>query len=225
MQQLDLADASVDGVVCRFGYMLVPDMDAPLARPAASLRPGGRSRSPSGLPATQPLGDGVRAGGDRARAQEPPKPGRARPVSRSRTRNRALVARRGLRRGHVDEVPSRVAASLDDGGRRRGDSSRLAARAARRRFRTRPRGPRSTPGPSVRRLECVRGGDGYARARRRARDERALEDRLAERARDELDREQRRRVLAVEDRVHLDDLERAGEARLRDELEARCASR
>ena len=36
---------------------------------------------------------------------------------------------------------------------------------------------------------------------------------------------QRRRVLAVEDRIHLDDLERADHARLGDELQARCASR
>ena len=46
-----------------------------------------------------------------------------------------------------------------------------------------------------------------------------LEDRLPERARDELDCGQRGRVLAVEDRVDLDDLERPGEPRLGDELE------
>ena len=45
------------------------------------------------------------------------------------------------------------------------------------------------------------------------------EDLLPERARDELDRRQRGRVLAVEDRVHLDDLERAREPGLGDELE------
>ena len=48
----------------------------------------------------------------------------------------------------------------------------------------------------------------------------ALEDRCrAERARDELDGGRGGRVLAIEDRVHLDDLERAGEPRLGDELE------
>ena len=44
-------------------------------------------------------------------------------------------------------------------------------------------------------------------------------DRRAERARNELDGGHRRRVLAIEDRVHLDDLERSREPRLGDELE------
>ena len=46
--------------------------------------------------------------------------------------------------------------------------------------------------------------------RRRAREDPPLQDRLAERARDELDGEICRRVLPVEDRVHLDHLERTG---------------
>ena len=39
---LSLADASVDGIVCRFGLMLVPDMDRAAAEIARVLRPGGR---------------------------------------------------------------------------------------------------------------------------------------------------------------------------------------
>jgi len=41
-QHLDLADESVDGVVCRFGYMLMPDPAAAFAETRRVLRPGGR---------------------------------------------------------------------------------------------------------------------------------------------------------------------------------------
>src|SRR6185437_3968870 len=41
-EALDLPDASVDGVVCRFGYMLVPDRDAAFRETRRVLRPGGR---------------------------------------------------------------------------------------------------------------------------------------------------------------------------------------
>ena len=37
---LTLPDASVDGVLCRFGLMLVPDMEAMARRDARVLRPG-----------------------------------------------------------------------------------------------------------------------------------------------------------------------------------------
>jgi SAM-dependent methyltransferase len=42
MQELDLADASVDAVVCRFGYMLAPDRERAFAETRRVLRPGGR---------------------------------------------------------------------------------------------------------------------------------------------------------------------------------------
>ena len=53
----------------------------------------------------------------------------------------------------------------------------------------------------------------------------ALEDPRAERARHELHRQPRRLVLAVEDRVHLHDLERPGEPDSATSSIARCASR
>jgi SAM-dependent methyltransferase len=39
---LTLPDASVDGIICRFGLMLVPDMHGAAAEIARVLRPGGR---------------------------------------------------------------------------------------------------------------------------------------------------------------------------------------
>ena len=41
-EQLDLADASIDGVVCRWGYMLMADPAAALRETRRVLRPGGR---------------------------------------------------------------------------------------------------------------------------------------------------------------------------------------
>lgn len=41
-QRIELDDDSVDGVLCRFGYMLMPDSEAALAETRRVLRPGGR---------------------------------------------------------------------------------------------------------------------------------------------------------------------------------------
>lgn len=42
MHAIDLPDASVDGVVCRWGYMLVPDPTLAVRETRRVLRPGGR---------------------------------------------------------------------------------------------------------------------------------------------------------------------------------------
>jgi len=42
MQAIDLPDASVDGAICRYGYMLVPDPALALRETRRVLRPGGR---------------------------------------------------------------------------------------------------------------------------------------------------------------------------------------
>ena len=41
-EHMDLDDDSVDGVICRFGYMLMADPAAALAETRRVLRPGGR---------------------------------------------------------------------------------------------------------------------------------------------------------------------------------------
>jgi SAM-dependent methyltransferase len=41
-EQIDLEDASVDGVLCQSGYMLMADVEAALAESRRVLRPGGR---------------------------------------------------------------------------------------------------------------------------------------------------------------------------------------
>jgi SAM-dependent methyltransferase len=41
-ERIELDDDSVDGVLCRFGYMLLPDPGASLAETRRVLRPGGR---------------------------------------------------------------------------------------------------------------------------------------------------------------------------------------
>jgi SAM-dependent methyltransferase len=41
-EQIPLEDASVDGVLCRWGYMLMPDPEAAFAETRRVLRPGGR---------------------------------------------------------------------------------------------------------------------------------------------------------------------------------------
>lgn len=117
-QEIDLPDASVDGVLSRFGVMLTPEPDRVLAGARRVLRPGGRlayavwgppERNPSmsllGLAATQaghqPPGDPTAAGSPFALADP--------------DRNRRLVEAAGFEGAEVVDLPGVATfADVDD---------------------------------------------------------------------------------------------------------------
>jgi SAM-dependent methyltransferase len=76
MQALDLEDASVDAVVCRCGYMLVPDPARALRETRRVLRPGGRLAFATWAPASRNPGATAFEPVLLARGlAEPPRPG------------------------------------------------------------------------------------------------------------------------------------------------------
>ena len=108
-QAIDLPDESVDGVLCRWGYMLVPDPAAGARRdvPRASARRPGR-RSPSGRRRTaNPWGTAVgRALLERGLIERPDRrTPRAVPPRRCRARAGARARRRASRRRRSTTCP------------------------------------------------------------------------------------------------------------------------
>lgn len=76
LQALDLEDASVDAVVCRFGYMLVPDPGLALRETRRVLRRGGRLAFATWAPANRnPWATAYGPVLIERGLQEPPKPG------------------------------------------------------------------------------------------------------------------------------------------------------
>ena len=76
MQQIDLADSSVDGVVSRFGYMLVPDPARALRETRRVLREGGKLAFATWAPAKRnPWATAYGPVLIERGLQEPPKPG------------------------------------------------------------------------------------------------------------------------------------------------------
>jgi SAM-dependent methyltransferase len=76
MQQIDLPDASVDAVVSRFGYMLVPDPARALRETRRVLRAGGRLAFATWAPASRnPWATAYGPVLIERGLQEPPKPG------------------------------------------------------------------------------------------------------------------------------------------------------
>ena len=126
-EHLDLEDDSVDGVVCRFGFMLMADPEAALAETRRVLRPGGRLvlavwRGPEQNPWVAIAGRVLTAHGYMA-PNEPGAPGIFTMADEERVRS--LLGAAGFSQVRCDDVPLRftyadlddyVAASSDTGG-------------------------------------------------------------------------------------------------------------
>ncbi len=132
---IDLADASVDGVLCRFGLMLVVDVDAAFAEVARVLRPG--RRAAIAVWAEPDRNDWITAGG-RAAAElgllERPAPDEPGPFRLADTdRLRRLVADAGLELESLEEVTvDWRARSIDEWWDTWSDTSRMLSLLAER---------------------------------------------------------------------------------------------
>jgi len=105
-QEMDLPDDSVDGVLCRWGYMLMADPGAALRETRRVLRPGGRvAFSVWGYPAANPWGS-VPAEAyfehTGAKPPDPLAPGIFAMASEERTRE--LLAQAGLEPKRMEHV-------------------------------------------------------------------------------------------------------------------------
>ena len=174
-QALELADASVDGVLCRWGYMLVPEPSVALSETARVLRPGGRLAfavwaSADENPWASAVGRVLVARGLTGRP-EPDAPGPFRLADAERVRS--LVEDAGLELLAQEDVPltwryrsfdefwettldlsstlSSAIAALDEDGRRRPPRGRSpSGRALRRRRRASVTGAESSRARSPR---------------------------------------------------------------------------
>ena len=110
-ERIELDGNSVDGVLCRFGYMLMPDPAAAFAETRRVLRPGGRlALAVWGAPERNPwatIGFGLLI--ERGH-MSPPEPGVPSPFAlASEQQTRALLERAGFAAVHTQEVPVRFA--------------------------------------------------------------------------------------------------------------------
>jgi SAM-dependent methyltransferase len=107
MQQIDLPDSSVDAVVSRFGYMLVPDPARALRESRRVLRAGGRLAFATWAPANRnPWATAYGPVLVERGLQEPPKPGEPGQFSLSTEEEiEALVRPAGFDEVAVVEVP------------------------------------------------------------------------------------------------------------------------
>ena len=106
-EHLDLADASVDGVLCRFGYMLMADTAAALGETRRVLRAGGRLAFAVWAPAERNPWATIRSQTLIERGyMEPPEPGAPGPFTMgSEARTRGLLEQAGFRQVRFEEVP------------------------------------------------------------------------------------------------------------------------
>jgi ubiquinone/menaquinone biosynthesis C-methylase UbiE len=116
-ERLELDGNSVDGVLCRFGYMLMPDPAAAFAETRRVLRPGGRlALAVWSAPERNPwasIGFGLLV--ERGYIP-PPEPGAPSPFAlASEQQTRALLECAGFTAVHTQEVPVRFTfRDLDD---------------------------------------------------------------------------------------------------------------
>jgi ubiquinone/menaquinone biosynthesis C-methylase UbiE len=108
-ERIELDGNSVDGVLCRFGYMLMPDPAAAFAETRRVLRPGGRlALAVWGAPERNPwasIGFGLLVEHGH---MPPPEPGAPSPFAMaSEERTRALLERAGFTAVRTAEVPVR----------------------------------------------------------------------------------------------------------------------
>jgi SAM-dependent methyltransferase len=106
-ERIELEDDSVDGVICRYGYMLMPDPAAALSETRRVLRSGGRlALAVWGAPEHNPFFAVIAMTLVQGGHLPPPEPGGPSPFSMaSEERTRALLANAGfsdLRTEHVD---------------------------------------------------------------------------------------------------------------------------
>ena len=116
-ERVELDAASVDGVLCRFGYMLMPDPSAALAKTRRVLRPGGRlALAVWSAPERNPwitIGFGLLV--ERGH-MPPPEPGAASPFAMAgEEQTRALLEGAGFTAVRTEEIPVRFAfRDIDD---------------------------------------------------------------------------------------------------------------
>jgi SAM-dependent methyltransferase len=109
-ERIELDDDSVDGVLCRFGYMLMADPGAALAETRRVLRPGGRVAlavwtAPERNPFFSVIAVSLAQGGHIPPPEPPPAPGIFSMASPERTA--ALLEGAGFGEIRTEEVVSR----------------------------------------------------------------------------------------------------------------------
>ncbi len=134
-EQMDLDDSSVDGVLCRFGYMLMADPAAALAETRRVLRDGGK------------LSFAVWAGPDRNLwAAIPGMTMVERAICRRPSPERRGSSRWAIRTGSASSSPAPGSASRRSRRSRSSGATTIRTRIGRRRSRS----PRRSPTPSTR---------------------------------------------------------------------------
>jgi SAM-dependent methyltransferase len=106
-ERIELDDHSIDGVLCRFGYMLMADSAAALAETRRVLRPGGRlALAVWGPPERNPFFSAIAISlvqGGHMPPPDPAGPGLFSMASAERTRN--LLEAAGFGEVRIEEVP------------------------------------------------------------------------------------------------------------------------